>query len=188
MILTHRPVPHRINQGFGAGATRNNPHPVYGDYQPVGHLAVDFSCPEGTPVVAAASGTVAYAGWGQHMPEHIAVKYGYIAGAEGWASGRIVIIDHGDGSATAYSHQSRLDVSTGQWVNGGQQIGLSGTTGRSTGPHLHFEYMTLPIDYRSPFYSRRDPMAQYGAGAVIPTGTVTPGRELLIKDVRELYK
>ena len=171
MRLTHRPVPHGISQGFGAGATRGRPHPVYGDYQPVGHTAVDFSCPTGTPIAAAAPGVVVYAGWGQNMPKHIAVKYGYVTGPDGWASGIITILDHGDGSATAYSHQNEFLVGTGTRVQGGQILGLSGTTGRSTGPHLHFEYMTLPINYGSLFYSRLDPIAQYGgidvAGIII---------------------
>ena len=76
MILTHRPVPHAESQGFGANPTRNNPHPVFGDYQSVGHLATDFSCPLGTPIAAAAPGVVVYAGWGQDMSEWIATKYG----------------------------------------------------------------------------------------------------------------
>lgn len=181
MILSHRPVPFEPNQGFGANATQNRPDPVYGNYQPVGHLAVDFGCPEGTPIVAAAPGTVVYAGWGQHMPEHIAVKYGYLFGPEGWASGRIVIIDHGDGSATAYSHQSELHVTTGQRVNGGHRLGSAGTTGRSTGPHLHFEYMTLPINYSSAYYSRSDPMKQFGSASIMPTGaTAAPKEEEIV--------
>lgn len=173
MILTHRPVPHAESQGFGANPTWNNPHPVFGDYQSVGHLATDFSCPIGTPIVAAAPGVVVYAGWGQNMPQWIAEKYGYIFGPGGWASGIITIIDHGDGTATAYSHQSEVLVSAGQRVTGGQAIGLSGKTGRSTGPHLHFEYMTLPINYGSAYYSRLDPMKQYSGGIQV-AGSITP--------------
>ena len=173
MILTHRPVPHTESQGFGANPTWNNPHPVFDDYQSVGHLATDFSCPIGTPIAAAAPGVVVYAGWGQNMPEWIATKYGYIFGPGGWASGIITILDHGDGTATAYSHQSEVLVSAGQRVAGGQTIGLSGKTGRSTGPHLHFEYMTLPINYGSAYYSRLDPMKQYSGGIQV-VGGITP--------------
>ena len=189
MILTHMPVPYAPNQVFGSNATAGvvgdwNGTVVqqlvaqFGNYQPVGHLAVDFPCPEGTPIVAAAPGTVVYAGPGQHMPAHIAAKYGYIYGPGGDASGNITIIDHGDGSATAYSHQKAVEVGAGQWVNGGQQIGLSGKTGRITGAHLHFEYMTLPVNYQSPYYSRSDPMAQYGAASIMPAGTITQEEDL----------
>ncbi|MCC3276362.1 M23 family metallopeptidase [Arthrobacter sp. zg-Y20] len=188
MILTHLPVPHDISAVFGSNATAGvSPNPngssaqqlvyLFGNYQPVGHLAVDFACPVGTPIVAAAPGTVVWAGPGQNMPKHIADKYGYLSGAAGADSGNITIIDHGDGSATAYSHQSEVEVLTGQWVNGGQQIGLSGKTGRITGPHLHFEYMTLPINYGSPYYSRSDPMKQFGSASIIPTGSTTSEEE-----------
>ena len=184
MILTHKPVPHAPSQGFGSNATGGvigdwNGTVVqqlvaqFGNYQPVGHLAIDFPCPAGTPIVAAAAGTVVYAGPGQHMPAAIAAKFGYIYGPGGDASGNITIIDHGDGSATAYSHQSEVQVVASQWVNGGHQIGLSGATGRITGAHLHFEYMTLPINYGSPYYSRSDPMAQYGATSILPVGAIT---------------
>lgn len=162
MLLSHRPVPGAPNQGFGENPTRNNPHPVYGNYQEEGHLATDFPCPAGTPVAAAGPGLVVYAGWGQDMPKPTADKYGYIFGSAGWASGLIVILDHGDGSATAYSHLSALLTTAGRQVAGGETLALSGKTGRSTGPHLHLEYMTLPIDYGSPYYSRSDPMKQYG--------------------------
>lgn len=185
MILTHRPVPHGLSQGFKDGPTQNKPHPLYGNYQPVGHLAVDFSCPTGTPVGSAAPGVVVFAGPGQDMPDAIAIKYGYSRGSDKWASGNIVIVDHGDSTATAYSHLSEVQVTTGQRVNGGQRLGLSGTTGRSTGPHLHFEYMTLPINYGSPYYSRLDPMAQYGSGGGITTVGTVAQRRLLIPDTSE---
>lgn len=186
MRLTHRPVPHGVSQPFGAGPTRGRPHPVFGDYQPVGHLAADLAAPANTQVVAAAGGTVAYAGWGQHMPAATAARYGYMAGPAGEASGIIVVIDHGDGSATAYSHLNRTDLNTGDRVAGGQAIGLSGSTGRSTGPHLHFEYIVLPVDYGSPFYGRRDPLAQYGPGGVQTVGGVTE-RPLLIPGIPDLH-
>jgi len=84
------------------------------------HAGVDFGAPSGTPIVAAAAGTVVSAGW----------QGGY---------GNAVIIDHGGGEATLYGHQSRLAVSSGGSVRRGQIIGYVGSTGMSTGPHLHFE-------------------------------------------------
>ncbi|MCB0882940.1 MAG: peptidoglycan DD-metalloendopeptidase family protein [Thermoleophilia bacterium] len=84
------------------------------------HEGIDIAVPSGTPVAAAASGTVIYAGW----------QGGY---------GNIVIIDHGGGIATAYGHNTRVAVSSGQSVTQGQVIAYSGSTGHSTGPHIHFE-------------------------------------------------
>ncbi len=84
------------------------------------HEGIDIGAPQGTPIYAAASGTVIYAGW----------EGGY---------GNLTVIDHGNGLATAYGHQSQLAVSTGQTVTRGQVIGYVGSTGHSTGPHLHFE-------------------------------------------------
>lgn len=84
------------------------------------HAGIDISAPSGTPIQAAAGGTVISAGWGG----------GY---------GNLVVIDHGGGFTTAYAHQSRIAVSNGQAVSQGQLIGYVGTTGSSTGDHLHFE-------------------------------------------------
>lgn len=84
------------------------------------HAGTDVGVPIGTTVRASRGGQVITAGW----------LGGY---------GNCVIIDHGDGVATRYGHLSEITVSTGQYVDQGQQIALSGNTGRSTGPHLHFE-------------------------------------------------
>ncbi|MQT02455.1 M23 family metallopeptidase, partial [Streptomyces jumonjinensis] len=64
----------------------------------------------------------------------------------GWngAYGNEVVVQHSDGKYSQYAHLSSLSVSAGQSVSGGQQIGLSGSTGNSTGPHLHFEIRTSP--------------------------------------------
>jgi murein DD-endopeptidase MepM/ murein hydrolase activator NlpD len=83
------------------------------------HEGVDLAALPGTPIHAAAAGTVVYAGW-----------------AEGY--GNLVVIDHGGGLATAYGHQSAIYV-TGGSVSQGQVIGAVGSTGHSTGPHVHFE-------------------------------------------------
>ncbi|WP_328666649.1 M23 family metallopeptidase [Streptomyces sp. NBC_00322] len=89
------------------------------------HTGVDFAASTGTTVKAVGPGTVVSAGWGG-------------------AYGNEVVIQHSDGSYSQYAHLSSLAVSAGQSVSGGQQIGLSGTTGNSTGPHLHFEIRTGP--------------------------------------------
>ena len=85
------------------------------------HRGVDVAGPVGTPVVAAGSGVIASAGWNSG---------GY---------GNMVEIQHPDGSMTRYAHNNRLNVSVGQAVKQGQQIAEMGSTGYSTGPHLHFE-------------------------------------------------
>lgn len=84
------------------------------------HLGLDIAVPSGTPVAAAEAGTVIKAGWNN--------SYGYM-----------VIVDHGGGIATLYAHNSRLAVSVGTQVSRGQTVAYSGSTGMSTGPHVHFE-------------------------------------------------
>lgn len=84
------------------------------------HGAIDWATPTGTAVFASSSGTVARAGWvGSY--------------------GNVIYINHPDGNQTRYAHLSRILVSAGQSVSQGQRIALSGNTGVSTGPHLHFE-------------------------------------------------
>ncbi|MGW6507654.1 M23 family metallopeptidase, partial [Streptomyces niveus] len=89
------------------------------------HTGVDFAASSGTTVKAVGPGTVVSAGW---------------AGSYG----NEVVIKHDDGQYSQYAHLSSLSVSAGQSVGGGDQIGLSGSTGNSTGPHLHFEIRTGP--------------------------------------------
>jgi murein DD-endopeptidase MepM/ murein hydrolase activator NlpD len=84
------------------------------------HQGVDIGAPEGAPISAAAAGKVTYSG----------VMGGY---------GNIVIVDHGNGLETRYAHASSLDVRVGETVAAGQLIARVGSTGMSTGPHLHFE-------------------------------------------------
>ena len=85
-----------------------------------GHRGLDVAAPSGTPIKAAAGGTVTTAGWNN--------SYGYM-----------VIVSHGNGVQTVYAHCSQLLSSVGQSVAQGQVIGKVGSTGYSTGPHLHFE-------------------------------------------------
>jgi murein DD-endopeptidase MepM/ murein hydrolase activator NlpD len=84
------------------------------------HEGIDLGAAYGSPIAAAAAGTVIYAGW----------LGGY---------GNLTVIDHGGGIATAYGHQSQIAVSVGEQVAQGQIIGYVGSTGHSTGSHLHFE-------------------------------------------------
>lgn len=84
------------------------------------HSGIDIGAPEGTPIGAARAGVVISAGWFG--------AYGYL-----------VVIDHGGGLSTAYAHQSRVAATEGERVEQGDVIGYVGSTGRSTGNHLHFE-------------------------------------------------
>ncbi|MBU8857009.1 MULTISPECIES: M23 family metallopeptidase [unclassified Micromonospora] len=93
----------------------------YGPRWGTQHAGIDFAMPAGTPIHAAAAGTVVKAG---------DVGDGY---------GISVFIDHHNGYLTHYAHQSRLAVGVGDTVKAGQVIGYEGSTGDSTGPHLHFE-------------------------------------------------
>ncbi|MFF3348329.1 LysM peptidoglycan-binding domain-containing M23 family metallopeptidase [Streptomyces sp. NPDC002779] len=106
------------------------------------HTGVDFVVPTGTSLKAVGAGTVVSAGW---------------AGAYG----NQVVIRLADGHYAQYAHLSSLSVSSGQSVTAGQQVGLSGSTGNSTGPHLHFEIRTTP-DYGSDV----DPVAYLRAKGV----------------------
>lgn len=97
------------------------------------HTGIDITSSSGTPIAAAESGRVISAGWGG-------------------AYGRMVDIDHGGGVVTRYAHMSRIAVSVGQEVNRGELIGYVGSTGNSSGPHLHFEVIVNgsqlnPINY-----------------------------------------
>jgi murein DD-endopeptidase MepM/ murein hydrolase activator NlpD len=108
------PVAGAIRGGFGV---RRNP---FGGSGSEFHKGQDISAPMGTPVIATADGVITIAGW----------QRGY---------GRVVYIDHGNGLTTRYGHLSRIDVIEGQTIRRGEQLGLVGSTGRSTGPHLHYE-------------------------------------------------
>ena len=84
------------------------------------HTGIDIGAPTGTPIKAAAGGTVIFSGWKGTL-------------------GKLVVVSHGNGVQTYYAHCSSLLVSSGQIVSAGQLIAKMGNTGRSTGPHLHFE-------------------------------------------------
>ena len=103
----------RITSSF----THRRFHPILKRYRP--HHGTDFGARRGTPLLAVNAGKVSFAGW----------MGGY---------GRVVKIRHGGGYESLYAHQSRIRVKRGQVVKKGQTIGYVGSTGRSTGPHLHF--------------------------------------------------
>ncbi|OIV37332.1 peptidase [Mangrovactinospora gilvigrisea] len=99
-----------------------------------GHTGEDFVVPSGTTVRAAAKGVV--------------VKAGANGGGDGAAYGNAIVVKHADGRYTQYAHLSSVGVSVGQSVGKGEAIGVSGATGNTTGPHLHFEVRTT-ADYGS---------------------------------------
>jgi len=120
--------------GYSAGG-RTGPrvHPVYG-YSSC-HTGTDIGAPSGTPIRAAAGGSV-------------------ISVASGGPYGNHTLISHGGGLTTMYAHQSRVSVRSGQNVSRGQVIGYVGSTGFSTGPHLHFEVHVNGVPY--------EPMGWFG--------------------------
>src|SRR6266540_132902 len=108
------PVVGKLESGFGG---RRNP---FGGNSYEFHSGQDIEAPWGAPVAAGASGKITFVGW----------QNGY---------GQLVVIDHGGGLTTRYGHLSHIDVSLDDTVARGQFIGRVGSTGRSTGPHLHYE-------------------------------------------------
>lgn len=107
------PVVGRVTSNFGARR-----HPILG-YTRM-HAGVDFAAPTGTPIYAVGDAVVSYSGWRG-------------------GNGNYVRLEHGGGFGTGYSHMSRIAVASGMRVRAGQVIGYVGSTGLSTGPHLHYE-------------------------------------------------
>ncbi|MEV0318093.1 transglycosylase family protein [Streptomyces sp. NPDC050658] len=137
--------PAQVSRGFSApvAASPSTPYRAAGGSWSKGyHTGVDFPVATGTSVKSVAAGTVVSAGWGG--------SYGYE-----------VVIRHTDGKYSQYGHLSALTVKAGQKVGAGQRIARSGSTGNSTGPHLHFEVRTGPG-----FGSDVDPLAYLRAGGV----------------------
>ena len=106
----------RVSSGYGMRF-----HPISG--QRKAHLGVDYAAPTGTPVRTIGDGVVTFAGW----------QRGY---------GNTIQIQHKEDKSTLYAHLSRIDVTRGQRVEQGDRVGAVGSTGASTGPHLHFEFRT----------------------------------------------
>jgi murein DD-endopeptidase MepM/ murein hydrolase activator NlpD len=108
------PVEGETTDGFGV---RGNP---FGGGSSEFHPGQDIAAPRGTPVIATADGVVLKADW----------QNGY---------GQTVVIDHGNGLTTRYAHLSKIEVEAGREIRRGDELGQVGSTGRSTGPHLHYE-------------------------------------------------
>ncbi len=133
------PVNGRITSNYGARR-----HPILG-YMRM-HAGIDFGAGWGAPIYAATDGRVSFAGWhGGH--------------------GNYVRLDHGGGLGTGYGHMSRLAVSPGMAVRRGQVIGYVGSTGLSTGPHLHYE-----------MYRNGRTVNPLSAGTITTRATVDPGQ------------
>jgi murein DD-endopeptidase MepM/ murein hydrolase activator NlpD len=118
-----RPVERgRISSPFGKYRT-------YSDGKKSHHTGTDIAAPTGTPVLAANAGEVRFAG-------------------EQAIFGKVVIVHHGQGLSTSYNHLSRVDVAVGQRLTRGEPVGAVGTTGQSTGPHLHWGVIVgdVPVD------------------------------------------
>ena len=132
-VVLQEPVTQVVSQGTStlAVASRGSTGPLswpktgkinspYGSRSRGFHTGIDISARTGDPIKAAAGGKVVTAGW--------TGSYGYC-----------VVIDHNNGLKTRYAHLSKVQCSVGQTVQRGEQVGLAGSTGNSTGPHLHFE-------------------------------------------------
>jgi murein DD-endopeptidase MepM/ murein hydrolase activator NlpD len=149
------PVPStRLTSGFGMRW-----HPVLGGRRP--HKGVDLAGPVGTPVHATGDGTVGRADWFSSY-------------------GLFVEIEHGGQLETRYGHMSRLNVAAGQFVHRGDVIGYIGTTGRTTGPHLHYEVRVNGVAVNPLPYMQ-------GAGAAelahtTDAGTVTASGDTTLAD------
>jgi murein DD-endopeptidase MepM/ murein hydrolase activator NlpD len=124
--------------GYGYFIYPTNKHYLSGfDYSPqTNHFGLDFAGNTGEAVYASDAGVVVYSGWND---------YGY---------GNMLMVDHGNGFQTLYAHLSALNAGCGQSVGQGEVIGAVGSTGRSSGAHLHFELMAgakvNPWDYLPP--------------------------------------
>jgi murein DD-endopeptidase MepM/ murein hydrolase activator NlpD len=104
----------RVTSGFAMRF-----HPILQTWR--AHKGIDYAAPKGTPIRSVGAGTVEFAGW----------QNGY---------GNAVEVRHNNGKSTFYAHMSRVDVRRGQRIEQGQNLGAVGSTGWSTGPHLHFEF------------------------------------------------
>ncbi|MEF1218053.1 peptidoglycan DD-metalloendopeptidase family protein, partial [Photobacterium damselae] len=134
----------RISSNFNP----NRKHPVTGRRQP--HNGVDFAAPRGTPVLATGDGVVV-----------LTTNHPY--------AGRYIVIQHGTNYKTRYLHNTKILVKKGQRVHRGQEIALSGSTGRVTGPHIHYEFLI-----------RNKPVNPMTAN--IPMASSVPGKEKKVFD------
>lgn len=144
------PVEGPVSQQFGT-----NPNSI----QPNGHTGIDFAIPVGTELYADDDGIIEFEGWASTLsasnPWWIAPAY----------AGIIVLIKHSNGFISLYGHLSSTVVNGGQFVKKGQLIGHSGSTGLSTGPHLHYEILGFPFNPYNGYYGRINPNHHVGGFA-----------------------
>ncbi|RZJ00415.1 MAG: M23 family metallopeptidase, partial [Haliea sp.] len=136
----------RVSSGFSMRF-----HPILQKWR--AHLGTDFAAPTGTPARTVGDGIVTFAG----------VQNGY---------GNVIFVKHRNGQETVYAHLSKINVQRGQSVSQGQTIGLVGSTGWATGPHLHFEVRVNGV--------QQDPMnmARQSETTPVPTAALPKFREL----------
>ncbi len=140
----------RVSSGYGMRF-----HPVRGVM--AAHTGIDYAAPTGTPIRVVGDGVVEFAGW----------RGGY---------GNYIVVRHRNGQSTAYGHLSRIHVKTGQRVEQGMHIGLVGSTGVSTGPHLHFEFIENGVF--------KDPSIIAKQGETIPVSASSrPAFNALVKNL-----
>lgn len=140
----------RVSSGYGMRF-----HPVRGVV--AAHTGIDYAAPTGTPIRVVGDGVVEFAGW----------RGGY---------GNYIVVRHRNGQSTAYGHLSRINVKTGQRVEQGAHIGLVGSTGVSTGPHLHFEFIENGVF--------RDPSIIAKQGETIPVSpSARPAFNAMVKNL-----
>jgi len=128
----------KLTSGFGM-----RKHPITGRRR--GHKGIDLAAPTGTPIYAAADGLISRSSWFSTY-------------------GLYVSIEHGGELQTRYAHMSRLNVAKGQRVKKGEIIGFVGSTGRSTGPHLHYEVRVRGTAVNPVPYMQGDDLADAGNG------------------------
>ncbi len=141
----------RMTSGFGGRM-----HPIAKQFRM--HTGVDYAAPTGTPIRSVGDGVVEFSG----------VQRGY---------GNVVEVKHRDGKSTLYAHMNSIAVRKGQGVSQGQNIGTVGTTGWSTGPHLHFEFRVNGIHH--------DPLTLAQQSGTVPlTASARPEFDRMVGDVR----
>lgn len=154
MALTMWPVDAPITQKFGAFPN---------EYQPDGHTGIDFGCPRGTPLRAPANGVVLYANWSQGLgwpnPYWIAIDFDGPANGD-QSAGIVLVIDHrpyGLPFISILAHLDQTGLNPGDHVKTGELVGQTGNTGRSSGPHLHYEVLPDKWNVNAKWYGRVDP-------------------------------
>ena len=153
---------------FARISSRFNPrrkHPVLGTVR--AHKGVDYAAVTGTPIMSAGDGRIAFAGW----------QRGY---------GRTIIVDHGRGYTTLYAHMSRFGRYTaGQRVPQGAVIGYVGTSGMSTGPHLHYEFQINGV-HRNPLSVTMPPPEPLSGAALTAFRSYTRNALARIQEVENV--